>query len=270
VPSPEKFDPDKQKITWIPVKQLSVIWVQSQRPYRPFRAKKIADNFDPDRFDPIKVTLPNGAGIYHIVEGQHRKGAVQLLWGDEYMAPCIIIEVEDPAEAARVFVGINSLRWGVDQISTFKVNVTAREKRECAILKIVEQCGYKVGNLQEGDSRYISAVSALIAIYDGPGPMILKTVLELLSATWNDDPTKTNGNILRGYGLLLNEYGTTKINIGTLKKAVANKFTPGSLIHSAKDDQDTYGGTMGEAVARVLLAIYNRNVVADKKLKRKE
>ena len=162
----ERFNPEDQKIVWIPVRQLSVVWVQSQRPYVASRAKKIADNFDPDRFDPIKVTLPNGAGIYHIVEGQHRKGAVQILWGDDECAPCIIIEVEDPAEAARTFVGINTLRWRVDPISTFKVNVTAKENRECAINKIIDHCGYKIGSMIEGDSRYISAVGALMAIYD--------------------------------------------------------------------------------------------------------
>ena len=259
----EKFNPDEQKITWIPVKQLSVVWVQSQRPYRPYRAKKIADNFDPDRFDPIKVTLPNGVGIYHIVEGQHRKGAVQLLWGDDECAPCIVVEVEDPAEAAKMFVGINSLRWGVDQISTFKVNVTAKEKRECAINRIVGQCGYKMGPAGRRQPLHLGGGRADRHLRR-PGPLILKTVLELLSATWNDDPAKTHGNILRGYGLLLNEFGTTNINLGVLKKAVSNKFTPGSLIHSAKDDQDTYGGSMGEAVARVLLALYNRNVAAEK------
>src|SRR5262245_65889316 len=115
---PDRFD-EQTKIEWIPVKQLSVIWVQAQRPYRSNRAQKIADNFDPDKFDPIRVTLPNGNGEYHIVDGQHRKSGVEICFGSDQRAPCIVLDAEDPAEAARLFRGINGTRWGIDPISNF-------------------------------------------------------------------------------------------------------------------------------------------------------
>ena len=53
---PEKFNEKDQRIEWLPNKLLSVIWISAQRPYRELHARKIASNFDPDRFDPIRVS----------------------------------------------------------------------------------------------------------------------------------------------------------------------------------------------------------------------
>lgn len=55
-------------VVYIPIKNLSVVWTQSQRPRDEKWAKEIADNFDPELYDPIIVTKPNGKGIYHIIE----------------------------------------------------------------------------------------------------------------------------------------------------------------------------------------------------------
>ena len=65
------FDRKTDKnIQWIPAKNLSVVWVQAQRPFVLKNAKNIADNFDKDMFGTLAVTLPNGQGIYHVIEGQ--------------------------------------------------------------------------------------------------------------------------------------------------------------------------------------------------------
>lgn len=266
----ERFDQQEQRIEWIPVKKLSVIWVQSQRRYYPTRAQKIADNFDPDRCDPIRVTLPNGNGEYHIVDGQHRRHAVDILWGGDQCAPCIILKAEDPAEAAKLFDGINGTRWGVDPISRFKVRVTAKEPTEVAVNKIVEHRGYKIGaSKSEGEraGRYISSVGALIAVFTMHGPKVLDDVLQIVSATWPSDPYATNSSIIRGYGALLNEFGS-KVNWGRLTEVIKTKFTPGSLVTHAKDQQHVSGGAMGDAVLKVLIMRYNKGCPEAKKLKR--
>src|SRR5262245_47168180 len=96
------------KLEWIPCRNLAVVWPEAQRPYKESVAKKIADNFDPDKFDPCRVTLPNGNGIYHLCEGQHRKSGLEMLYGPNELCPCIIVEESDPARAAEVFLGINA------------------------------------------------------------------------------------------------------------------------------------------------------------------
>ena len=62
-----------REIKWIPCKQLSLVWAEAQRPLNESHAKSIADNFDPEMFGTIAVTKPNGAGIYHIIDGHHRQ-----------------------------------------------------------------------------------------------------------------------------------------------------------------------------------------------------
>lgn len=267
---PEKFKERNQRIEWLPNKLLSVIWVQAQRPYRESRARKIADNFDPARFDPIRVTLPNGNGEYHIVDGQTRKAAVEMLWGGEEKVPCIVLEAKEPAEAARLFDGINSLRFGVDPISKFKVRVTAKEPTETAINRIVETRGYKISASHSEETRSgrnISAVGALKTVYIANGAKVLDDVLQILSATWPSDPHATSSAIVRGYGQLLGEFGS-KVNWERLKTCVANKYTPGSLMTHAKELQHTFDGSMADAVLRILLTRYNRGLPENKILKR--
>lgn len=266
----ERFNEKNQKIEWLPNKLLSVIWIQAQRPYRESRARKIADEFDPHRFDPIRVTLPNGNGEYHIVDGQHRKSAVELLWGGEQRVPCIVLEAQDPAAAARLFDGINGLRYGVDPISKFRVRVTAKEHVEVDITRIIEHRGYKVSASRSEDPKHgrsISGVGALIAVFKVNGPKVLDDVLQILSATWPSDPYATSSSILRGYGALLGEFGS-KVNWERLKTVIASKFTPGSLMTHTRELQHTFGGSMTDAVVRVLLQRYNRGLPETKQLKR--
>lgn len=263
----QAFDENDLRIEWIAVKQLSVVWVEAQRPYRKKRAQKIADRFDFKQFDPVRVTLPNGNGIYHIVEGQHRTGAVTIKFGPDQKAPCIVLPAHDPATAAKLFDGINGLRWKVDPVSTFKVRLTAEEKTECDVNRILTHRGYRVGSLREG-SRNINAVNALIEVYDHNGPKVLDEVLQILSATWPSDPQATSANLLRGYGQVLGEFGS-KVNWGHLKQSVATKYTPGSLVAVAKQLKDAQGGSLAEAVASTIVGVYNKGVAPDKKLMKK-
>src|SRR5262245_50479388 len=98
------------EITYIPAKNISVIWRQSQREYDDRWAQEIADNFDPGKFEPVIVTKPNGVGIYHAIEGQHRTKAVEKLWGPSEMVPSRIVGEADPARAAEIWLGINAGR----------------------------------------------------------------------------------------------------------------------------------------------------------------
>ena len=60
MPNQSQLSSKDYKLEWIRVRDLAVVWPEAQRPYKERWAKEIADNFDPDKFDPIKVTLPNG------------------------------------------------------------------------------------------------------------------------------------------------------------------------------------------------------------------
>jgi hypothetical protein len=253
---------------YIAIKNLSVVWAQAQRPYKESRAREIADNFDPDLFDPLKVTKPNGAGIYHICDGQTRKGAIEMLWGSEQQVPCYVAEEGDPARAAEIFLKTNTGRRPPTTIDNFKVSVTALRKNEVAIDKIVKHHNYRVDG--GGAQDTIPAVAALRHIFVSCSPQILDQTLGLLREIWPNDRNAVAGPMLRGFGVFLNEFGT-KLGKTRFVEVTKKKWTPGSLLRDAKAHREVHSGSTTDSVVQLLTLNYNRHLPrGTAPLKRKE
>jgi hypothetical protein len=259
----KRLDQSTFRVDWIACKYLSVVWVQAQRKYREERAREIAANFDPELFNPIRVTLPNGNGIYHICDGQHGKGAVEMLWGPEEKVPCLVAPEGDPVRAADLFLRNNSCQRPPSKIDHFKVSVTAKRPNEVAINRIVRKHGYRVDS---SGKKIISAVSALKFVYNC-GPKPLDQTLYFLDAVWTDDHHAMGGGLLRGFGVFLNEFGDyidpKRFIQGT------KKWTPGTLIRDAKAMLHTHGLKLTPAIAQLLLEQYNHGLRHEKHLKHK-
>lgn len=260
-----RLDQKDYHLEWIACKDLSVVWIQAQRKYREAEAKKIADHFDPELFDPIKVTLPNGDGKYHICDGQTRKGAVEILYGQNEKVPCLVAPEGDPVKAARMFLGTNTSRRSPSSIDNFKVSVTAQMPTEVAIDRIVRHHGYRVDS--PGVSA-ISAVSALKMVYATCGKMILDQTLRSIKDTWGDDRNAVAGPLLRGFGAFLNEY-SSQIEYAKFTEIIGKKWTPGRLLQEAKTIRDLHGGSTVATIKQMLFAQYNRRIGA-KKIKPKQ
>lgn len=265
---------DKMDVQYIAVKHLSVIWVQSQRPYSEKWAKQIAEEFDPDKFDPLVVTKPNGQGIYHIIEGQHRRHALEMFAakmnrnndGSNEMAPCRVVSDADPARAAEIWLGINQGRKKASNVAQFKVAVQAKREPEKSINKIVIVSGYKVA--AEHRDNCISAVTALRRSYLRQGPESLSLTLEVLRDLWGSDPTAVQGHLLCGFSIFLHEF-SIKVNRTRLKKYISDKFTPWKFLESAKVRRDKSQERLEEAVAECILREYNKSLKEAFKLRRK-
>jgi hypothetical protein len=254
----------KYKIEWIAVRNLAVVWPEAQRPYQEWWAKEIAAEFDPDKFDPVKVTLPNGNGIYHICEGQHRKSAVEILWGPNEQVPCLVAQDADPGRAAEIFLGANTSRNYVNKIAKFNVAVTAERKTEVNINKIVHHNGYRVDGSHGKDT--IAAVDALKFAYN-KGPKTLDRTLRVLRDTWSGDPSAVVSSLLKGYASFICEF-SADLDFTKLANCMAKKFTPGQLAIQAKGVKETLHITVTAAVVHLILETYNRGLRT--KLKRKK
>lgn len=269
----EKFDPKSKgfkEIAWIPGKNLSVVWAQAQRPLNANHAKKIADNFDPEMFGTLAVTKPNGRGIYHIIDGHHRKVAVETIWGSEEKVPCQIFDAEDPARAAELFGNINSARKAPKPIELFKVMVTAKGETEVGIDKVVRKCGFTVSQRHGHGENGIACVAALKAVYLTHGADILEGVLNLCRAIWGiEDEAAREAFIIRGFGEFLAEYRA--VDFKRLREAIGNKYTPARLIAAAKVGKEMHGGSIPTEVKKLMVNCYNHGLRADggKKLKAK-
>lgn len=255
-PNPARFDRKGTKIEWIKCKDISVVWASAQRPYNEKHAKRIASEFDPDMFDAIKVTMPNGNGIYHAIDGQHRKSAAEMLWGPEEYVPCEVLDAQDPARAAELFVEINSNRSPLHPINLFLANLTAGKETQIAINKIIKALGYKIGS--QGKDNQIGAVAALESIYRQHGPDILALTLKALQETWGIDPNAVTAPLLRGYAAFLVEFKDTA-DLKRLRSSISNKYSPGNLVAVAKNYKEMHRISMIKAVKALLIVNYNKS-----------
>lgn len=258
----------RQKIEWIETEKLNVVWASAQRPLDEKFAQSIADNFDPDKFGTLSVTLPNGRGVYHIIDGQHRVRAVEIALGPNQKVPCQVFDAHDPARAAELFDEINSHRRAPRVLDFFKVRVTAKEADHLAVVKILRDNGYIVGSRNE--EKAIWSVSALLGIYRSYGGNVLDATLKILQATWGMDKNARVSPLLRGFAMFMAEHGS-KINWQKLHEAIARRYTPGRFIGAVKTQRELSGGSLAEAIRDQLVAIYNRGQRSQTKIKpRKE
>jgi Family of unknown function (DUF6551) len=257
---------EETKEVFVAVKNISVIWRQSQRKYNETWAKKIAADFDTDKFDPPVITLPNGQGHYHCVEGQHRVGAVRIAFGENEVLRCRQVNASDPARAAEIFLGINSGRKPVKPVEQFLVAVTAKREPQVTINRLINRMNYRVSAAK---SDYcISAVNSLIKIHTRQGMDVLTATLMMLDKSWHGDATAFQGDILMGYAVFINEFGP-HMSTTRLIEIIPQVFTPNQLLTSGKFYAEQHKVTLVEGMSEVLRSKYNRGLKDKDKLKKK-
>lgn len=257
-------------VKWIAVRYLAVVWPEAQRKKNEQRAKRIADNFDPDKFDILRVTLPNGNGIYHVADGQKRARAIEMMWGPDQLVPCKVIDSEGPAAAAELFLEVNSKanRQDVNALDTFLVAITALRHDEVNIDRIVHHNGYHVDGSHSQNT--IAAVEALRYVYH-KGPKTLDRTLYTLRETWGGDAAGVTSALIKGYGTFICEF-SQDINWDRLRDCVkkSKTNTPGKMLIEAQGLRDFLHVNLTNAVSQLLLKLYNTGLPAGRKLKRQE
>jgi hypothetical protein len=215
-------------------------------------------------FGTLAVTKPNGKGVYHVIDGHHRKVAVESRYGGNEKVPCQVFDAHDPQRAAQLFDAINSHRKNLTPVEVFKVRVTAGFEDEVAIDKIVRASGYYVSAHSEHE-RAIACVSTLMRVYRSFGADVLENALKTVKATWGDDQNATMGAIVGGFGEFLTEYGRY-VNYLHLRESVSKRFTPGKLMATARTARELEGHNLARTIKSLLITTYNKG--SSKKLKR--
>lgn len=251
-------------VKWVRNGDLSVVWAQSQRGLNEGKVKEIAKSFDPDAFGTVAVTLPNGNGVYHVVDGQHRTNAVRRLWGESEMVPCLVLNATNPAEAAEIWLKINQHRTRPQPVDRFRVAVTAGHQAEVEVNDLLKQLGYRIA--MGGEDGMISAISGCLAIHKKHGIGGLKDALLVIQGTWGRDRDSVHNNIIRGYADMLGKY-KGEVDRGRLVDRVSKQYTPARLIGAAKTAREMFRGTITDNIVRVLVNSYNHGLRAEHRLK---
>lgn len=256
------FEKSSHETKWIKVKFISVIWAQSQRGLNTREAKRIAEELDPDAFGTIQVTKPNGKGVYHCVDGQTRVAAVRMLWGEEEMVPCNILPVKDPRRAADIFTKINSGRSKPHAIELFHVAVTAGHEAEVAVNKLVTSLSYRVEKVSSSKEGTITAIGICLKVYHRFGLNTLRDVLIVIQGTWGMIRSSVDSSIISGYASILGKH--RHIDHSRLMDRMKKDYSPERLIGAARGLRETYGGSIGDNVARVIEITYNHGLKSKK------
>ncbi len=245
-----------QPVKWLFTKDISVIWLQSQRPWDSVAESaknKIIKEFDPDAFGILQVTLPNGKGMYHCIDGQSRLRAVEEMWGDGQRVPCQVLNAKDPKRAAQLFAKFNTSRSHVSAVYRFNVAVTAGEPVELACSKIIALLGYVAALDHEPNS--IRAIGTVLSVYRQHGSDVLRSALTTIKNTWGFADGAVEGAIIRGYGQFFATYD--RIDASRLIKT-GKKRAPGQLLEDARAYRELFGIPLAGATSKVMLESYNR------------
>lgn len=254
-------------IEWIPVGQISVVWAAAQRALNETTVGSITESLDPDAFGTLLITLPNGAGIYHCIDGQNRREAVERLWGAKEMVPCQIVNVTDPARAADLFSKVNSGRVKPDAISRFAVSVTAGYAVETEINDLFKTLGYRVSNQRaEGTIR---AVVACISVHKRLGIATLRDTLLILSSCWGRAPEVTDSQLIRGVSQFLSVYGHQADHRRVVDR-ISREYTPARLLGAAKALKSLTRGSVADNVTSLIATSYDVGLRKDNQLKKRD
>lgn len=223
----------------------------AQREYRPGDAKRIADNFDPEKLGFFEVS--RRAGHFYVVDGQHRRGALLLLERDDPV-PCVVTIGVDQAHDAKKFVARNMENRRASGIDGYRVQLTAKDPATVEIQEVLDSFDLKVEGALGSSS--VSAVSALYWVHKRGGAPLLVRTLGLIEATWGRDRTGREGSIIKAVAYILDKKGDV-LNYESFVRKVQQDATPGRILGLSKSQRAVTRKSLWMQVASVLIDIYN-------------
>lgn len=261
------FPKKEYPVRWIPVKQISTIWRESQRALSERRVKQIMADFDADAVGVITLTLPaEDSGIHHCIDGQHRVEAIRRMWGEKENVPALVLGAMDPAEAANIWLLMNTGRTKPSTMDVFRVSVTAGREAETMVSQILTKLGYHIGS--GGDDGYISAVASCLTVFKKHGPEVLEDALRTIQLAWDKARDSVHGNVIQGMADLVAAHNGA-LDRKRLAEKLSKKYTPARFLGAARQARDVVGGSMADGVRVVLVNAYNANLAIDRRLPEK-
>jgi len=211
--------------------------------------KRIAKNFDPDKFGMIHVS-ERSDGTFWAMDGQHRLAALTFMkWGD-IKVDCVVYKGLSVPKEAKIFRGLNSVT-GVKAYDRFNSAKVEGDPNVLQIIKIVQSAGFHVG--RRSGEGVLGCVNALAWAHKHGA---LKETLDICQEVWGNDESP-DGEVVRGLGLFLRAFnGEVDIRrlIDVLQKKTA---APGKLLGKGRGLRDVQGGSTHICVADAAVILYN-------------
>lgn len=235
----ERVDTTRKASTeWVRVSDMQTT-PAAQRKYDPVHAQEIADTFDLEALGYPLVNLR--AGVWWIVDGQHRVGALRLIgWGDQ-MIECEVYRGLTEQQEAALFLQRAKTK-AITPADRYRIAITANLPDEVAVAKVCEQLALPVG---VGRGK-IQAVNTLLKVYRTYGADVLGRALLILREAYGITPTGMAAPMIEGAALVVRRYGSslkTDKAVEKLKVGRAGEDRADSVLKAA----ETYRLTTGQA-----------------------
>jgi len=251
------FD-DSVRREWIPLSKLRVVWPEAQRETMAANIAKLDKaGFDPDKLTDLVVAGPNEHGVYHVVDGLHRKTWLESLFGADTPVPCKVVSAMSAKRAAEIWRGINGGRTQPTPISDHQVAVTAGDPVACGVEEIIRKNGFRV-TAAAADGG-ISAIQRCHQIFRKHGGSTLNWCLTTIRSTWGLSNEATSGNVLLGFAEFYAEHNG-QFDQKRLEKMLAQRYTPARLIGAARQAVEMFRGSVAANVKRVITNCYDHGL----------
>ncbi len=271
-----KISRDTRKIVWLRIRQLDILHPEAQRPYRKQWAQKIADNFDPDAVDIIKVGPPNGTlnkegeEIHHVIDGQHRVAAMIILKWDDQKVPCHYNSgTSTVADYAHQF-DLHNTSKTVEFLDRLLVRVTAGPDLypdECAVSEIVANLGLDFDR-RNNSPRHIQAASACMDVYlgtgtgmkkSGPYPEVFERTLTVIESAWGAETKNFHAVGIKAIGHLLTRWPAVDTD-RMIEQLAAIPAGSTGFVGAARTQRDLANIPLGTAAVQVLIRMHNKRL----------
>lgn len=241
-------------VLWLTVGALQVS-PRAQRRFSHAQAQKYAANFD---FDAIGFPVVSRRdGIYWIVDGQHRIGALEIMgWADQKIQ-CEVWDDLSEAEEAELFLRRDD-RTAVTTIDKYMIGLVARRPVELAINKVVEGRGLRVGK-SSSSPKTITAVAALGGVYERGGSDLLRRVLTLLREGFPDDSRAFKSKMMTGMSYVAARYGSQLKDEVVIAKLLATRGGPLGIEQKAAHLHLKTDRGIPDCIAAAIVEVLNSN-----------
>jgi len=224
----------------------------AQREFRKAHGDRLAAELDLNKLGYPIVNYRDG--IPWVVDGQHRKYALEQNGFGNEVLDCEVYEDLTDAEMADIFLGRDN-RKPVPVYDKFHVSRTAGYKRELDIWHAVESNGQRISRERDGG---ISAVAALGKVYDRSGDIVLGQVIRTINLGFGGDTDAFDGSIIEGLGLVYNRF-----NGRTDEKALAHRLAglrhgARELLRKAEAIKERTGNQKKHCIAAAVVEIFNK------------
>jgi hypothetical protein len=227
-----------------------------QRQTNGAQVQRIANNFNEAKLGMLVVSARDGQ--YFIVDGTHRVAALRRLGFESAMF--IVLQGLTYQQEADYFRRQNENTRGLTLYTRFKAGLESGDETCVAINAVVEKNGFAIGTT----SRYfdtITAIFALVTIYDSYGVDVLDQTLRLIRATWEGNPTAKNREFLVSVAEFVHRFGPCDFAQRLARVSLAAIWQE-FLVWAQYQNRATANREMRVALCRVLVRHYNKGLAS--------